>query len=91
MEERMNIEYKISNHCEQRYAERIMGKDNNGDVNRFIINNKEKIKTDIHKMIQYGELIYTGKQSQKSGKGNIVDVYLKECKGFYYYGEPVMK
>lgn len=74
-----NIEYQISAHCKTRYAERIMGKENEVDVNRFITLNEEKIKTDIHKLIHYGELIYTGKQSQKDGKGNVIDVYLKDC------------
>ena len=73
------IKYTISEHCKQRYAERIMGKDDNGGVKRFIITNEEKIQNDIHKLIQYGELIYTGKQSQKDGKGNVVDVFLKDC------------
>lgn len=73
------ITYNISAHAKQRYAERIMGKENEIDVNRFITLNEEKIKTDIHKLIHYGELIYTGKQSQKDGKGNVIDVYLKDC------------
>ena len=38
------IEYKISAHAETRYAERIMGKDTKYDINRFIADNKEKIK-----------------------------------------------
>ena len=73
------IEYKISNHVKQRYAERIMGKDNKNDVNRFVAENDLKIKQDIHKMVQYGELIYQGKQSQKDGKGNVLSVYLRDC------------
>lgn len=70
--------YKISQHCEQRYAERLLGKDNKLDVNKFIVDNKEKIKTDINKMTTYGTLIYTGKQSQKDGRGNVLNVYLKD-------------
>lgn len=70
-------DYKISRHAQERYAERIMGKDTKYDVNWFIVNNEDKIKTDINKMITYGQLIYTGK-SQKSGKGKLVDVYLKD-------------
>lgn len=73
------IEYKISSHVKNRYAERIMGKDNKNDVNRFIAENDIKIKQDIHKLIHYGELIYTGKQSQKDGKGNVLNVYLNGC------------
>ena len=72
------IEYKISTHCKQRYAERIMNKEEHNDINRFILNNEEKIKTDINKMIHYGSVIYTGRQSQKEGKGNVIDVYLKD-------------
>ena len=72
------IEYNISNHCQTRYAERIMGKDNNGDINHFIINNEDKIKKDINKLINYGDCIYTGRQSRKDGKGDVVDVYLKD-------------
>lgn len=72
------VEYKISNHAMKRYAERIMGKEDSTDVNQFVTLNEEKIKTDINKLIKYGEVIYTGKQSQKDGKGNVVDVHLKD-------------
>lgn len=72
------VEYNISAHAKQRYAERIMGKEDT-DINRFVTLNEDKIKTDINKMINYGQLIYSGKQSQKDGKGNIVDVFLKDC------------
>lgn len=73
------ITYSISRHASERYAERIMGKEDNLDVNRFITLNEEKIKTDINKLINYGELIYQGRQTQKDGKGNVIDVYLKDC------------
>ena len=56
-----------------------MGKEDANNINRFIAENKEKIKQDIHKMIEFGELIYTGKQSQKDGKGNVLNVYLRDC------------
>lgn len=72
------ITYNISSHAKQRYAERIMGKENT-DVNHFIALNEDKIKTDINKLINYGELIFTGKQSNKDGKSSMVDVYLKDC------------
>ena len=70
-------DYSVSLHCEQRYAERLMGKDDKNDINKFIVENKEKIKTDLNKMIAHGDCIYTGKQSQKDGKGKVLDVYLK--------------
>lgn len=78
MEDINKVEYKISKHAEERYAERIMDKDNRNDINRFIVENREKIKTDINKMIEYGTLLYVGKQSQKDGKGNVLNVYLKD-------------
>lgn len=73
------ITYSISKHASERYAERIMGKEDNLDINRFITLNEEKIQTDINKLINYGELIYQGKQTQKDGKSNMIDVYLKDC------------
>ena len=73
------IRHTISKHAMQRYAERIMGKEDDVDVNRFVYLNEEKIQTDINKLINYGELIYTGKQTQKDGKSNVIDVYLKDC------------
>ena len=78
MEDINKVEYKISKHAEERYAERIMDKDNRNDINRFIVENREKIKTDINKMIEYGTLLYVGKQSQKDGKGNVLNVYWKD-------------
>lgn len=74
--------YTISRHAMERYSERIMGKDENIDINRFITLNEDKIKTDINKMISYGELIYTGKQNKsKDGKNAnaVVDVFLRDC------------
>lgn len=74
--------YTISRHSAERYAERIMGKDENIDINRFITMNEDKIKTDINKMIQFGDLIYTGKQyKSKDGKNAnaVVDVFLRDC------------
>ena len=72
-------DYKISTHAKNRYAERIMGKEDNNNIQRFIVENEDKIKTDINKMISYGECIFIGKQSQKDGKGNVLNVYLKDC------------
>lgn len=73
------IEYNISAHAKTRYAERIMGKDDTVEINRFITLNEDKIKTDINKMIEYGELIYRGKSAAKNSKGNMLDVYLQNC------------
>lgn len=79
METIKETEYSISNHCKQRYAERIVGKEESLDINRYVSLNEDKIKSDINKLINFADLIYTGKQSQKDGKGNVVDVYLNQC------------
>ena len=71
-------DYKISEHCKQRYTERLLNKDNANDINLFIQENQEKIKKDINKLISYGDCIYIGKQSQKDGKGKVINVYLKD-------------
>lgn len=74
----MTVDYKISAHCKQRYAERIMDKDTANDINRFIAENEHKIKDDICKMISYGELIFTGRKSQTETKGGLLNVYVKD-------------
>ena len=80
MNEHTNIAcYKISRHASERYAERIMGKDDTIEINRYVTLNEDKIKTDINKMIEYGDMIYRGKSAAKNGKNNMLDVYLKDC------------
>lgn len=72
------IIYKISEHCKNRYAERILNKSDVVEIKRFIIENEDKIQTDINKLITYREKVYAGKQSQKDGKGKVLDVYIKD-------------
>lgn len=75
----MNIDdLKISNHAKERYAERILDKDDKNEINKFIVNNEEKIFTDISKMIEYGELIYSGSPiNKKAINANICDIYMR--------------
>jgi hypothetical protein len=79
MEDTNLIEYNISFHAEERYAMRIMEKDNKNEINRFVAENRDKIKKDINKMIHYVDCIYVGQQSQKDGKGKVLNVYLNDC------------
>ena len=67
--------YTISKHAKERYTERIMEKSTSNEINTFLVQNEDKIINDINKMIQYGELIYTGKQTQKDGRTYNVEVY----------------
>lgn len=53
--------YTISKHAKERYAERIMDKDEKREINLFILEHEEKIQKDIEKMIEFGELVFTGK------------------------------
>ena len=71
--------YRISAHARERFAERVMGKSDKSEIYRFIDTNEDKIVTDINKMIKFGEMIYAGRQSQKDGKGKVLNVYLKDC------------
>ena len=71
-----DITYTISKHAKERYAERIMERATNNEIQTFIVQNEDKIISDINKMIQYGELIYTGKQTQKDNRTYNVEVYL---------------
>ena len=71
-----DIIYTISKHAKERYAERIMEKDFILEINTFIVQNEDKIINDINKMIHYGQLIYTGKQTQKDGRSYNVEVFL---------------
>lgn len=66
--------YNISKHAQQRYAERIMEKEDTSDIGVFIAQQQEKINEDINKMIEYGEEIYTGKANDK----NVCTVIIKD-------------
>lgn len=71
-----DITYTVSKHAKERYTERIMEKATSNEIQTFVVQNEEKIIGDINKMIQYGELIYTGKQTQKDGRTYNVEVFL---------------
>ena len=65
----MNIEGLIlTKHAKERYAERIMHRDNIRDINAFVSEHSEKIEKDILNMIQYGEELYVGKPSFNNPK-----------------------
>lgn len=66
---------KISAHCKERYAERIMDKNSKVDMTLFISQHEQKIKEDIFNMIQYGKLLYSGKSVSDFNK-QPVDIFL---------------
>lgn len=61
MEELNFIKYNITNHAMERYAERIMNKENPTDIRMFINEHRQDINDRINKLINYGNLIYEGK------------------------------
>ena len=75
--EKMNMELKITEHAKQRYAERIMDKNDKNEIAVFIANNTDKISEDISKMIEYGQLIYQGVSNHEFNK-QPVKIYLKD-------------
>lgn len=64
----------ISQHAKERYAERIMSREDKCGIHIFISDHEEKIAKDIVKMIKYGEKIYSGKSLKDKNKN--CDVYL---------------
>lgn len=54
------VKYNITNHAMERYAERIMGKDDAMDVRLYVKENRDKIVERINKLINYGLLFYEG-------------------------------
>lgn len=73
------MEYTISKHCQERYAERIMDKEDKTDIASFIAVRIDKINEDINKMIEYGEKIFEGKSTNGDYNKNTVQIYIKDC------------
>lgn len=52
--------YNVTNHAKERYAARIMGRDNVTDIRKFINDHDNDITVWINELIQYGQLLYEG-------------------------------
>lgn len=63
---------RISKHCAERFAERIMGRDEKLSINTYIAQNENKINERINKMYEYGEKIYEGKTKEDN---NFVHIF----------------
>ena len=66
----------ITRHAKERYAERIMGRDNKTDVAVFVAGHEKKIQEDIEKMVTYGTIVYTGKSAKQ--KDSTVNIIVKD-------------
>lgn len=71
------MELKITEHAKQRYAERIMDKNEKYDIASFVANNNAKITNDITKLVEYGQLLYQGTPNYEFQK-RPVRIYLKD-------------
>jgi hypothetical protein len=65
---------EITKHAEERYVERVMGYTDKAEITTYINQNRDMISERLNKMIEYGELIYTGKIKE----GNVVNIFLKD-------------
>lgn len=63
---------QITQHCAERYAERIMDRETHSDIAVYVAQHKEKIETDINKLYEYSSLIYTGTLKDK----NYINVFI---------------
>ena len=72
------MKYQISRHAMERYANRIVDKDNKSDINVFISNHAQKINEDITKMIEYGNLLYEGRSIKKEWQNAIVQIIMRD-------------
>ena len=66
---------KISNHCKQRYVERITGIVDSKEIKRYLATEENSVVENIHKMLHYGNIIYDGKNFEPHDS-NVVKIVL---------------
>lgn len=54
------MQLKLTQHAKERYARRIMNREEKLDIAVFVAQHEDKIFNDISKMVEYGEQIYEG-------------------------------
>ena len=72
----------VTKHAKERYAERIMDIKDKIEINRYVVENESKIINDISKMINYGTLVYTGKNPRKDRFGATSQIRIFTCKAW---------
>ena len=70
--------YTISRHAQERYAQRLMGKDCKADINVYISTYIQKITEDLNKMVEYGDLVYEGRATNKDYNNAVIRIYMKD-------------
>lgn len=71
--EELNMDINISNHIRERYAERVMGKDES--IQTYVATHTEQIDEFIKKLVEYGTVIFEGTQNNDKGKKTPIKVY----------------
>lgn len=66
--------YEITRHAEERYVQRMMGYADKGEIGVYIAKNQELIQERINKLVEFGELIFSGKIKD----GNHLDFYVQD-------------
>ena len=72
--------FSLSQHAKERYAERIKDLEDKSTIAVWVTQNEQKIIDDVAKMIEYGELLYSGVSTSanqpQDNANDIVDIYL---------------
>lgn len=68
----MTYTYNVSNHAKERYAERVMNRDNIVDIRKFVNDHNQDIDKWINELIAHGKSIYLGPLKEK----NCVEVFI---------------
>lgn len=66
--------YEITRHGEERYVQRMMGYTDKSEIGVYIAQNQELIQERIDKLVEFGELIFSGKIKD----GNHLDFYVHD-------------
>ena len=68
------MEYIITDHAKERYAERIADREGNWDIKQYVACNDGKITEDINKMMEYAQFIAEGKFGKDIRKSKFMSV-----------------
>lgn len=74
LEEVKLVQYNVTVHAFERYAERVAKQEGILDIKSYVNSHRETIRERINKLINYGELIFTGKIREF----NTVNVFFKD-------------
>ena len=67
---------EISKHAKERYVQRIMEYSDKTEIVQFQSDHDDKINKDINKMVEFGDLLYSGKSLKDPNA--LCNIYLKD-------------